>query len=138
MEIAHTPEIDWHTDLERLSALSVRQPWAWLIVSGFKDVENRSWRTNYRGPLLIHAGKSREDMIESDDIEIHYGIKIPENLHFGGVIGVVDVFDCQSSHGSNWYITGSYAWVLSEPQRLLFRPCKGALGLFRPSFAASA
>jgi hypothetical protein len=38
-------------------ALSVRQPWAWAIVSGYKDVENRSWPTNYRGTLFIHAGQ---------------------------------------------------------------------------------
>jgi hypothetical protein len=41
-----------------VKALSIRQPWAWLIVTGYKDIENRSWRTNYRGPLLIHAGRA--------------------------------------------------------------------------------
>jgi hypothetical protein len=38
-------------------ALSIRQPWASLIVAGLKPVENRSWRVRYRGPLLIHAGQ---------------------------------------------------------------------------------
>lgn len=38
-----------------MKALSIRQPWAWLIANGYKDIENRSWRTNYRGPVLIHA-----------------------------------------------------------------------------------
>lgn len=33
--------------------LSVRQPWAWALVDGWKDVENRSWRTAYRGPIAI-------------------------------------------------------------------------------------
>lgn len=37
-------------------ALSIRQPWAWLIVHGFKDVEIRSWGTEYRGLFLVHAG----------------------------------------------------------------------------------
>ena len=36
-------------------ALSVRQPWAWLIVNGWKPIENRSRRTNVRGRILIHA-----------------------------------------------------------------------------------
>jgi ASCH domain len=40
--------------------LTVRQPWAWAIIHGGKDVENRSWRTKYRGPLLIHAGSAFE------------------------------------------------------------------------------
>lgn len=38
-----------------MKVLTVREPWAWLIVMGLKDVENRSWDTKYRGPVLIHA-----------------------------------------------------------------------------------
>ena len=38
-----------------LKVIVVRQPWAWLIVHGFKDIENRSWKTRYRGTLLIQA-----------------------------------------------------------------------------------
>ena len=38
-------------------AISIRQPWAWLIVHGWKNIENRMWRTSYRGPVLIHASK---------------------------------------------------------------------------------
>ena len=44
-----------------MKALSIKQPWAWLIVNGFKDVENRTWRTKYRGPLLIHASKAKDE-----------------------------------------------------------------------------
>ncbi len=36
-------------------ALSVRQPWAWLIAQGYKDIENRNWWTKFRGRFLIHA-----------------------------------------------------------------------------------
>ncbi len=39
-------------------ALSIRQPWAWLIINGYKDIENRSWPTNYRGTFFIHASKT--------------------------------------------------------------------------------
>ncbi len=38
--------------------LSVRQPWAWLICNGGKDIENRDWPTNFTGRVLIHAGKT--------------------------------------------------------------------------------
>jgi hypothetical protein len=38
-------------------ALSIRQPWAWLILHAGKDIENRDWPTKYRGPFLIHASK---------------------------------------------------------------------------------
>ncbi|WP_229215634.1 ASCH domain-containing protein [Duganella sp. CY15W] len=40
-----------------MKALSIRQPWAWLIVNGYKDIENRSWSTNVRGKVLVHASK---------------------------------------------------------------------------------
>src|SRR5215472_1457845 len=43
--------------LAGMKALSVRQPWAWLIVNGYKPVENRNWLTKFRGRLLIHAGQ---------------------------------------------------------------------------------
>jgi hypothetical protein len=38
-----------------LKILSIRHPWAYLIANGDKDIENRMWRTKYRGPFLIHA-----------------------------------------------------------------------------------
>ena len=40
-----------------MKALSIRQPWAWLIVNSHEDVENRTWRTRERGPVLVHASK---------------------------------------------------------------------------------
>ena len=40
-----------------MKALSIRQPWAWLIVHGRKDIENRSWRTKFRGRFLVHAAQ---------------------------------------------------------------------------------
>lgn len=43
----------------RMKYLTVRQPWAWLLVNGHKDIENRSWPTKYRGPLLIHAAQQK-------------------------------------------------------------------------------
>jgi hypothetical protein len=39
-----------------MRALSILQPWATLLLSGAKHYETRSWKTDYRGPLLIHAG----------------------------------------------------------------------------------
>jgi len=40
-----------------MKALSIRQPWAWLIVDGYKDIENSTWHTNYRGPALISPAR---------------------------------------------------------------------------------
>lgn len=44
--------------LSKIPTISVRQPWASAIACGAKRIETRSWKTDYRGPLLIHAGKS--------------------------------------------------------------------------------
>jgi hypothetical protein len=51
----------WTTGLKKLKAISIRQPWAWLIVNGYMDVENRIWAANVRGRVLIHAGASKSD-----------------------------------------------------------------------------
>lgn len=40
-----------------MKVLSIRQPWAWLIVNGHKDIENRTWTTRFRGPIPIQASK---------------------------------------------------------------------------------
>ena len=45
-----------------MKALTIKEPWASLIVQGFKKYEFRSWKTNYRGKILIHAGLTREDV----------------------------------------------------------------------------
>ena len=43
-----------------MKALTLHQPWAWLVAFGMKEVETRRWSTNYRGPLAIHAGKEHD------------------------------------------------------------------------------
>jgi hypothetical protein len=129
-------KIRWTAHLKKLPALSVRQPWAWLIVNGYKDVENRSWRTRHRGPLLIHAGASTSELYESiiAKIERRHGIKMPKEYYLGGIVGVVDVEDCKARTGSPWHFRGAIGWVLSNPRRLPYRQVKGALGLFKPKF----
>ena len=48
-----------------MKALTIKEPWATLIIEGYKEYEFRSWKTNYRGKILIHAGMSIEkDMLE--------------------------------------------------------------------------
>ena len=43
-----------------MKIITLRQPWATLVAEGIKKYEFRSWKTNYRGKILIHAGKSLE------------------------------------------------------------------------------
>lgn len=128
------PLIRWSAGLHKLKAITIRQPWAWLVVNGYKDIENRKWATHHRGPLLIHAGSSRADLhiAVKDHIERKYGVKISDEYVMGAIIGVVDVVDCVTAHPSPWFNKSGFGWVLARPRRLPTRPCKGKLKIFEP------
>lgn len=72
-------------------AITICQPWAWLIVSGHKTVENRSWPATYRGPLWIHAGKSKAWLHACDGVP---GLPGRKELVYGAVLGRVDLVGC--------------------------------------------
>lgn len=113
-------------------ALSIQQPWAWLIVNGLKDVENRTWKTNYRGPLLIHAGK-KVDIKGYDWVQENMNIALPSlgKLDKGGIVGISEIIDCTRKYDSDWFF-GPYGFVLRGSRKLPFTPCRGRLGLFEP------
>ncbi|HTV55212.1 MAG TPA: ASCH domain-containing protein, partial [Terriglobia bacterium] len=62
-----------------MKALSIRQPWAWLIVNGFKPIENRSWNTNFRGRILIHASLKVDREGEKWVRKTFPAIKLPDS-----------------------------------------------------------
>jgi hypothetical protein len=120
--------------MKDVKVLVVRQPWAWLIVHGFKDIENRSWKTRYRGKLLIQASANlpSKDHLEEDRRWVKKrGVKLPEELETGGIVGMVELVDCVYRSRSKWF-EGPVGWVLIKPKRLPFMPLKGRLGLFDP------
>lgn len=124
----------WTQTLRELPVLSVRQPYAWLIIAGGKNIENRTRRTHYRGPILIHAGLAGAKLStgERQQLEELAGGVIPEaELLAGGIIGVVDVIDCVVKSESPWWIPNHWGWVLANPRPLPFHPCRGSLGFFR-------
>jgi ASCH domain len=125
--------VRWSPRLEKLRALSLKQPWAWLVVNGYKDIENRRWRTTHRGPLLIHASRSNPDYTP-DQIEKKYGVRIPDEVETGGIVGVVDVVNCVERHPSKWKFPAQKGWVLKDARRLPFRACRGFVGIFKPHF----
>jgi hypothetical protein len=122
-----------------MKALSIRNPWAAAIIHLGKDVENRTWMTTYRGPVLIHTGKILElDEFGSFWLRQFPGLKVTREFIDlaevkGGIIGQGDIVDCVTSSTSKWF-TGPYGFVLANVKPLPFRACHGMLGLFEPQF----
>ncbi|MDZ4812103.1 MAG: ASCH domain-containing protein [Pseudomonadota bacterium] len=125
-----------------MKCLTICQPYAHLIVTGAKRVENRSWPTRYRGPLLIHAGVSRAWM---DCADAHMVRCYGEPLVFGAVVGRAQLVECvlltEITHPRickrfPWlrkhdHAEGPWCWVLEDVERFMVpTPIRGRLGLF--------
>jgi ASCH domain-containing protein len=110
------------TQNRAMKILSIRKPWAYLITRGSKNIENRSWPTNYRGPVLIHASLKIDKQLCVD-----HGLD-PTKLETGGVVGVAEIVDCVTTHRSRWF-EGPYGFVLKNRRGLRFVRWTGALGL---------
>lgn len=118
-----------------MKALSILQPWAWLIVNAGKDIENRSWRTPYRGWFLVHAGKTYprvEHDEEAEWLKDDFGITLPpyEQMQRGGVVGQARIVDCVREHESRWKADEQWGFVLTDQKPLVFTPFRGQLGWF--------
>lgn len=139
--------------------LTVRQPWAWAIIHGGKDVENRvrNIAGDYRGPVLIHVAKAYADNWQSQVLagimNRHDGVydePQPWHDHAGKIIGVVDLVDVHASgecwgfdeDGERW----CSAWAEANAHHLVFEnpralvepiPYRGALGLRKTDFFIS-
>lgn len=123
-----------------MKALSIRQPWTWLILNAGKDIENRDWSTLFRGPVLIHASKGMTNMEYDDAMETAYQIlganfKAPSynSLERGGFVGKMEIVDCVKGHASPWFF-GKYGFVIRNAQPIAFHPFRGALGFFDTDF----
>lgn len=117
-----------------MKALTICQPYAELIARGDKCVENRTWKCWHRGPLLIHAGKSRQ-WLAGDN----YGIPL-DNMSFGAIVARAEMVACLSPFDvrraypnlrGGIHIEGPYCFVLQNVRRLkLPVRCNGAQGLW--------
>ena len=120
-----------------MKALSILQPWAWLIVTGHKDIENRSWPTKVRERIWVHAGKTLGRAKYQDDIEYFAeaeNILLPSFEEMksmtGGLVGSVDIVDCVRRHASHWKDPDSYGFVLKNELHCTLVPYRGQLGFF--------
>ncbi len=108
---------------KKMKALSIKQPWAGLIAHGVKDIENRTWKTNFRGRFFIHASAKWDERSNSNNPKdlftweqriamssspvdhkfIDYGIIVKdEEMPLSAIIGEIDIIDCVINHPSIW------------------------------------
>jgi hypothetical protein len=118
-----------------MKVLSVKNPWAYLIIHGFdfgpeiggfmiKDVENRTWYTRYRGPLLIYCSKNL-------DRDAYYDLPVNWKEYNGRIIGQVNLVGCIKNSKSRWAEPGLWHWVLENPKPLKVKiDVPGSLGLW--------
>jgi hypothetical protein len=106
-----------------LKTLSVRQPWANLIVHGIKDVENRTRKTNYRGRILIHAPAKDEykhGIFTKDQLHDIWNragnrIRMLRVREKSAIIGSVEIVDCIRDSDSVWAEEDCWHWILKDP-----------------------
>jgi hypothetical protein len=101
----------------KVTILTVRQPWAWLIVAGHKPIENRDWSTNYRGRLYIHAAQVVDDAAFAWVAERFPELSLPFSMPTGAVIGHVQLKDCVRKSSSPWF-RGKFGFTLAQPHEL--------------------
>lgn len=115
-----------------MKALSLREPWASWVVDGRKSIEIRTWKTNYRGELFIHASKTIDKRVTKR-----------KDFDLGYIIGKVDLVDCfkytkeqfvvdlpKHLNKIEWYNVRLYGFKLSNPKRIKPIPYKGKLNIF--------
>lgn len=129
-----------------MKALSILQPWAWAIVNGYKPVENRTWRTSFRGRFLVHAGKgfdtegyhwlrTNREALGLPELPAMprgrrgHGFNYPGGFQFGGYVGEAELVNCVDHMRSPWFF-GPFGFVLINAKPLPFKPARGYLSFF--------
>lgn len=122
-----------------MKVITLKQPWATLVAKGIKKYEFRTWKTNYRGELLIHAGKGIDK--EAMGRFAHLNLEYPQSK----ILAKVDIIDCieltssinnkiikenELVYGHKYDRTG-YAWVIDNSQIIKCNAeISGKLGLW--------
>jgi len=108
-----------------MNIITIKQPWAYLICHGIKDIENRTWRCpqKYIGErILIHAGAKPDNIklevegqASTKEIEMFSALNFAEeNNLFGCIIGSIEIVNCVINHSSIWAEKTPYIVELEE------------------------
>lgn len=124
-----------------MKVLSIKEPWASLIMNGTKKIETRSWKTKYRGEIYIHASLSKAKITKPEVYELIKDM----NFKCGYIICKCNLVDCiymtdeyvndmKTNHYEEYicghYEVGRYAWIVEDVKVIKPIEAKGKLGLW--------
>lgn len=126
-----------------MKVLSIKEPYATLIASGNKLIETRSWKTNYRGEIFIHASGTK---LAKEYLTNEYVLSLITNLNlnFGNIICKANLIDCvymddnflnkiklsTKEYNLGLYEKGRYAWIFEDVEPIYPIPAKGKLNIW--------
>lgn len=126
-----------------MKVISIKEPFATLITNGMKSIETRSWKTNYRGELFIHAsGKQLAKEFLTNDYAIDLIKKM--DMNYGNIICRCNLVDCiymdesfleyikqnPREYNVGEYKLGRYAWIIENIEPICPIPAKGKLNIW--------
>lgn len=109
-----------------MKVITLKQPWATLVAEGLKKYEFRSWKFNYRGEILIHAGKGidKDAMKKFEHLNLNYPhskiiakVKILDCIELNDEINKQIIEENELIYGHKYYRTG-YAWKLELIEKI--------------------
>lgn len=127
-----------------MKVLSLYQPYAQIIKSGIKKIETRSWKTNYRGKLYIHASMTKLKKEDKENKKL-MALVGDADMDYGTIICECDLVDCiemtedfiaqlkvnnPDEYNSGFYSPGRYAWILDNVKICDPIKAKGHLGIW--------
>ena len=143
--MAEAEQLNAKQDLPRglIKALSLKQPYAWLIANGYLLVDDRTWGTGYRGAMLIHASKGiYEEYYDYLLVNTDTPLPSKDKLGYGGVVGIAKLALCarpdeipptltreQRSH-FNGVPRDGFGFLFENAKPLELMPWPGKLGIF--------
>lgn len=128
-----------------MRGLSLTQPWATLVATGKKRIETRSWKTNYRGRVAIHAAKGFPKKAQTFASYEYTMGRLPGRIPRGAIVATARITDCipieeavldttalERTYGDYTWGVGRWAWLLADVVALDEPlPHRGSLGLFK-------
>lgn len=124
-----------------MKAISIKQPWTWLIATERKAIETRTWSTQYRGDLLICSSKKpTNDISVRKDFQTRFGAWAMMQLRCGVALCIAELVDCRPMVPEDVpaamcdFNEGAYSWVLAEIRKIEPFEVKGKLGLFKVDY----